>query len=43
MAGGRKLIEQSKQSLMDIDSRLQLALLALGMTSRELSDIVKSF
>jgi hypothetical protein len=43
MAGGRKLIEQSKQSLMGIGSRLQLALLALGMTSRELSDIVKSF
>jgi hypothetical protein len=40
---GRKLIEQSKQSLMGIGSRLQLALLALGMTPRELSDILKSF
>ena len=40
---GRKLIEQSRQSLMGIGSRLQLTLLALGMTSRELSDIVKSF
>jgi hypothetical protein len=40
---GRKLIEQSRQSLMGIGSRLQLTLLALGMTSRELSDILKSF
>jgi len=41
--GGRKLIDQSKQSLMGFSSTLQLTLLALGMTSRELSDIVKSF
>ena len=40
---GRNLIEQSKQSLMGFRSRLQLTLLALGMTSRELADIVKSF
>src|ERR1700731_4541442 len=35
---GRNLIGQSKQSLMGISSRLQLTLLALGMTSRELAD-----
>ena len=40
---GRNLIEQSKHSLMGISSRLQLTLLALGMTSRELAGIVKSF
>jgi hypothetical protein len=40
---GRKLIEQSKHSLLGISSRLQLTLLALGMTSRELAGIVKSF
>jgi hypothetical protein len=40
---GRKLIDQTKQSLMVFSSRLQLTLLALGMTSRELADIVKSF
>jgi hypothetical protein len=39
---GRKLIEQSKHSLMGISSRLQLTLLALGMTSRELAGILKS-
>jgi hypothetical protein len=40
---GRKLIDQTKQSLMVFSSRLQPTLLALGMTSRELADIVKSF
>jgi hypothetical protein len=40
---GRKLIEQSKQSLMGVSSRLQLTLLALGMTSRELAVMVKKF
>jgi hypothetical protein len=40
---GRKLIDQTKQSLMVFISRLQLTLLALGMTSRELAGIVKSF
>jgi hypothetical protein len=40
---GRKLIEQSKHSLMGISSKLQITLLALGMTSRELAGIVKSF
>jgi hypothetical protein len=39
---GRKLIDQTKQSLMVFSSKLQLTLLALGMTSRELADIVKS-
>jgi hypothetical protein len=39
---GRKLIDQSRQSLMVFSSRSQLTLLALGMTSRELADIVKS-
>jgi hypothetical protein len=39
---GRKLIEQSKQSLMGISSRLQLTLLALGVTSKQLAGIVKS-
>jgi hypothetical protein len=38
---GRKLIDQTKQSLMVFSSRLQLTLLALGMTSRELADIVR--
>jgi hypothetical protein len=40
---GRMLIDQSKQSLMVFSSRLQLTLLALGMTSRDLADVVKSF
>ena len=40
---GRKLIDQTKQSLMVFSSRLQLTLRALGMTSRELAGIVKSF
>jgi hypothetical protein len=40
---GKKLIKQSEHSLMGISSRLQLTLLALGMTSRELAGIVNSF
>jgi len=40
---GRKLIDQTKQSLMVFSSRLELTLLALGMTSTELAGIVKSF
>jgi hypothetical protein len=40
---GRMLIDQSKQSLMVFSSRLQLTLLAFGMTSGELADIVTSF
>jgi hypothetical protein len=39
---GRKLIDQTKRSLMVFSSKLQVTLLALGMTSRELADIVKS-
>jgi hypothetical protein len=42
-ASGRMLIDQSKQSLMVFSSKLQLTLLALGMTSGELADIVTSF
>jgi hypothetical protein len=40
---GRKLIDQTKQSLMVFSSKLQLTLPALGMTSKELADIVKGF
>lgn len=39
---GRKLIDQTKRSLMVFSSKLQQTLLALVMTSREKADIVKS-
>jgi hypothetical protein len=41
--GGRLLIDQIKQSLMVFSSRLQLTLLAPGLTSGELADIVAGF
>jgi hypothetical protein len=39
---GRNLIDQTKHSLMVFSSRLQLTLLALGMTTRELAGIIES-
>jgi hypothetical protein len=42
-SGGRKLTDQSRQRLMAFSSKLQMTLLALGLTSTELAGIVKSF
>jgi hypothetical protein len=40
---GNKLSRHGRRELMGFSSRLQLTLLALGMTSSELEGIVKSF
>ena len=40
---GNKLTRHSRRELMGYSSRLQLTLMALGMTSAELEGIVKSF
>jgi hypothetical protein len=40
---GNKLTRHSRRELMGYSSRLQLTLMALGMTSSQLEDIVKNF
>jgi hypothetical protein len=40
---GNKLTRHSRRELIGYSSRLQLTLMALGMTSGELEGIVKSF